>query len=70
MPPCPSFFRDVAESPGDGDLLLVGDVQAAKEDDSTLLQGVANVLGFDAAEQRVEIGSDLATDPRGDVDDF
>ena len=31
---------------------------------------VANVLGFAAAEQRVEIGPDLAADSRGEVDDF
>ena len=63
-------LHDVAEGLGDGDLLLVADVQPAEEDDSALLQRVANVLGLAAAEQRVEVGLDLAADSRGEVDDF
>ncbi len=70
MPPSPSFCRDVAEGLGDGDLLLVADLQAAEEDHSALLQRRADVLRFASTQQGVEVGSDLAADSRGEVDDF
>ena len=70
MPPSPSFCHDGAEGSGDRDLLFVADLQAAKEDHAALLEDGADVLRFPAAEQRVEIGSDLAADPRREVDDF
>ena len=70
MPLSPSFFGDGTESPGDGDLLLVGDLQAAEEDHAALLQRRADVLRFASTQKGVEVGSDLAADPRSDVDDF
>ena len=69
MPLSPSFWTMVAEGLGDGDLLLVADVEAAEEDHSALFQRGADVFGLPAAEQRVEVGSDLAADSRGEVDD-
>ncbi len=58
-----------AERLGDRDLLLVGDVESAEEDDAALFERRPDVLRFCAAEQGVEVGSDLAADSRGEVDD-
>ena len=69
MPLLALVLHDVAEGLGDGDLLLVADLQPAEEDHSALLERRADVRGFPAAEQRVEVGPDLAADPRGEVDD-
>ena len=51
------------------DLLLVGDVESAEEDDAALFERRPDVLRFCAAKQGVEVGSDLAADSRGEVDD-
>jgi hypothetical protein len=46
----PFVRRDVAQCPGDGDLLLVGDVEPTEEDDSALLEDRADVRSFGAAQ--------------------
>ena len=63
-------LHGVAKGLGDRDLLFVGHLQAAEEDHSAVVQSGANGLGFPAAEQRVEVGPELAADPRREVDDF
>src|SRR6476620_2100014 len=68
--PALSFvFGDHAEGLGDFDLLLVADVQSAEEHDTAPLEDRPDVLRFLTAAQDVEVGSDLAADPRGDIDD-
>src|SRR6516165_11480149 len=69
-PTLPLVSHDVAEGLGDGDLLLVADLQAAKEDHSTLLQRCSDIRRLAATEERVEIGPDLAADSCCAVDDF
>ena len=69
MPPCPSFSGIAPSVLAIVDLLLVGDVESAEEDDAALFEVARMFSRLAAAEQRVEVGSDLAADSRGEIDD-
>src|SRR6185312_9758358 len=69
-PALPFVLHNLAKGFGDGDLLLVADLQSAKEDHSTPLQRRADGFRSAATEQRLAVGRDLAADYWCAVDDF